>query len=90
MTSSQRPPVRSSRCRRWVFLGTLGSSPEGISPGLDTRGMAEVKRKGHALWCLVRACIRQIPTTSLWNRTPRGRTAWRPVWGDLQSATKTP
>ncbi len=46
MTSSQRPPVRSSRCRRWVFLGTLGSSPEGISPGLDTRGHGRDQAQG--------------------------------------------
>jgi hypothetical protein len=37
MTPSQRPLVPSSRCRRWVFLGTLRSSPEGIPPGLATR-----------------------------------------------------
>jgi hypothetical protein len=46
MTSSQRPPVRSSRCRRWVFWGTLGSSPEGISPGLDTRGHGRGQAQG--------------------------------------------
>jgi hypothetical protein len=73
------------------FLGDPRIEPRGHFPRVWTpEGMAEVKRKGHALWCLVGACIRQIPTTSLWNRTRRGRTAWLPVWGDLQSATKTP